>query len=72
MNAAENQAGVKPQRVARSAMVVGGGRGRPLTKAPPPPTHPQNLNERLLERLTLGVELDRERYIESVVTVWLR
>ncbi|MGI5219990.1 TetR/AcrR family transcriptional regulator [Nocardia sp. CA-290969] len=30
------------------------------------------LNERLLERLTLGVELDRERYIESVVTVWLR
>ncbi|NKY57741.1 TetR/AcrR family transcriptional regulator [Nocardia flavorosea] len=30
------------------------------------------LNERLLERLTLGAELDRERYIESVVTVWLR
>ncbi|WP_280424952.1 TetR/AcrR family transcriptional regulator [Nocardia carnea] len=30
------------------------------------------LNERLLERLTSGTELDRERYIESVVTVWLR
>ncbi|MEU1955162.1 TetR/AcrR family transcriptional regulator [Nocardia rhamnosiphila] len=30
------------------------------------------LNERLLERLTFDVELDRERYIESVVTVWLR
>lgn len=30
------------------------------------------LNERLLERLTLAAELDRERYIESVVTVWLR
>ncbi|WP_280463465.1 TetR/AcrR family transcriptional regulator [Nocardia carnea] len=30
------------------------------------------LNERLLERLTLGADLDRERYIESVVTVWLR
>ncbi|MFI5720258.1 TetR/AcrR family transcriptional regulator [Nocardia sp. NPDC051750] len=30
------------------------------------------LNERLLERLTLGAELDRESYIESVVTVWLR
>lgn len=30
------------------------------------------LNERLLERLTLGSELDRERYIESVITVWLR
>lgn len=30
------------------------------------------LNERLLERLTLAPELDRERYIESVVTVWLR
>jgi AcrR family transcriptional regulator len=30
------------------------------------------LNERLLERLTFDVELDRERYIESVVIVWLR
>ncbi|MEU4312959.1 TetR/AcrR family transcriptional regulator [Nocardia sp. NPDC024068] len=30
------------------------------------------LNERLLERLTYGVELDRESYIESVVGVWLR
>ncbi|MGW0181163.1 TetR/AcrR family transcriptional regulator [Nocardia sp. NPDC003345] len=30
------------------------------------------LNERLLERLTYGIELDRESYIESVVGVWLR
>ncbi|WP_328392568.1 TetR/AcrR family transcriptional regulator [Nocardia sp. NBC_00416] len=30
------------------------------------------LNERLLERLTFGAELDRDRYIDSVVTIWLR
>ncbi|WP_280399347.1 TetR/AcrR family transcriptional regulator [Nocardia carnea] len=52
-------------------------RGRPA-RAPPAPDATTLadvlllLNERLLERLTLGVELDRERYIESVVTVWLR
>ncbi|WP_067657707.1 TetR/AcrR family transcriptional regulator [Nocardia harenae] len=30
------------------------------------------LNERLLERLTLGDGLDRENYVDAVVTVWLR
>ncbi|MFC3962398.1 TetR/AcrR family transcriptional regulator [Nocardia jiangsuensis] len=30
------------------------------------------LNERLLERLTLGDGLDRENYVNAVVTVWLR
>lgn len=30
------------------------------------------LNERLLERLTLGEGLDRENYVQAVVTVWLR
>ncbi|WP_280406709.1 TetR/AcrR family transcriptional regulator [Nocardia carnea] len=54
-------------------------RAAAAARGPPPPRDATTLadvllllNERLLERLTLGVELDRERYIESVVTVWLR